>query len=831
MKQTFNITGMSCSACSAAIDKKVNALDGVQKATVNLVANKMTVEFDENIVDEQKIVKTVQNAGYGAKTNNASNTKSETIMNSYDEEIKNMKFRLIVSFSFFIPLLYLSMGGMLGAPIPEMFYGMRHILPYSLTQFLLTIPIVFVNRNYFINGTKTLLKGAPNMDTLVAIGSASAFGYGIVIIYSISYDVGAGIMPTMGEMELYFESTATILSLITLGKYFEVKSKRKTSESIDKLVNLVPKTAIVERSGVEFEIPAEDVIVGDIVIIKPGSSIAVDGTIIHGTTSVDEASITGESIPVDKVVGDKVISATINTSGYIKIRAEKVGDNTTLAQIIKLIEEASTSKAPIAKLADKISGIFVPIVIFIAVASGLYWYMQDSYTIGFALSITITVLVISCPCALGLATPLAIMIGTGKAAEHGILIKSAEALEIAGKAGVVVLDKTGTITSGKLEVTDTITENITNDELLQIAASLEKKSEHPIAMAIVNNAVMKNISLLDVDNFNTFAGMGIEGVINSNKYISGNAKFMGDNNIDISSVSNNAGLLARNGKSPIYFACNDKLIGVIAVADTVKPESKQAIFQMKKNGLEVVMLTGDNKNTAEAIAKSVGIDRVFAEVLPQDKDDVIKRIQSSGKKCIMVGDGINDAPALTRADVGIAIGAGTDIAIDSADVVLVKNSLLDVLTTTELSKSVLRNIKQNLFWAFIFNIIGIPIAAGVLWTAFSLKLNPIFAAAAMSFSSVTVVTNALRLKMFKSSLDNEKKEIIKTMKKSITVNGMSCNHCKMSVEKVLNNLHGVSNAEVNLEQKLATADVTESVTDEMITAAITDAGFEVIEIK
>ncbi len=822
MKEKFLITGMSCSACSAYIDRHVGTLDGVASVSVNLVSNSMVVDYNETITSSSVIMSTVIEGGFGITSENSvkpTNNGTTKNSNSYDDELTSMKNRLIVSFIFFIPLMYISMGHMVMLPIPHIFMQPKGQVAFAFTQFLLTIPIAFTNRKYFISGYKTLVKRAPNMDALVAIGSGSAIVYGVYAIYALS-------LGTLESIHLYFESAGTILTLITLGKYFEARSKQKTSQSINKLINLAPKTAIVERNGVEHSVNASDIIKGDIIIVKTGSAVAVDGTVTFGSGYVDQSAITGESIPVEKKIGDNVTSATINTSGYFKFRAEKVGDDTTLAQIIKLVDNASNSKAPISKLADSISAVFVPIVIVLAILTGCYWYFTMGFE--FALSMMITVLVISCPCALGLATPLAIMIGTGKSAEHGILVKSAEALELASKTSVVVLDKTGTITSGTPQVTDIIATN--GNELLQIASSMEKGSEHPIAKAIIKKANDTNIPQLEISEFKSLSGLGIECIIADKKYLSGNAKLMTDNNINISNFTTKVEQLANDGKTPIYFACNDEVIGVIAVADTVKPESLNAIKQLQSKGLEVVMLTGDHKETANAIAKSIGIGKVYAEVLPQDKDDVIQQIQAAGKRCIMVGDGINDAPALTRADVGIAIGAGTDVAIESADIVLVRNSLQDVVATIDLSYAVVRNIKQNLFWAFFYNIAFIPVAAGVLYP-FGIKLNPMFAAAAMSLSSVSVVANALRLKLFTVEEINTEKEKPSIMKKTIYVNGMSCNHCKMSVEKVLNNLEGVSNAEVNLDEKLATADILENVSDDVLVSAITDAGFEVVEVK
>ncbi len=770
VSQKFSVTGMTCSACSASVEKAVRRLDGIDEVNVNLLTNSMIVEFDNEVIDDNRIINAVIDAGYGASlyAKEMNKTRTEKKVNTTDEEIKGMKVRLIISIVFLIPLMYISMYHMFnewfGLPVPSFvnaaFHGTENGITFAFTQFLLLIPIVYVNRKYFEVGFKTLAKRSPNMDSLIAIGSSAAIIYGIFVIYRIGYSLGHGEMGTAEHylMDIYFESAGTILTLITLGKYLESRSKGKTSDAISKLMDLAPKTATVLRDGREVEIPVEEVIVGDLILISPGASIPVDGVIVEGSSVVDQSALTGESIPVEKGVGDKVIAATINKNGFFKFRAEKVGDDTTLAQIIELVENASASKAPIAKLADKISGVFVPIVIGIAVISTIIWLVLGK-SFEFALSIGIAILVISCPCALGLATPVAIMVGTGKGASNGILIKSAEALEIAHTIKTVVLDKTGTITEGKPEITDIVTsEGISEQHLLEIAASIEKPSEHPLADAILERADEMNIKVREVANFNAISGRGIVATIEGKKYLAGNIALMEENQINVKVFEKIADDFAEDGKTPLYFADDKRLLGVIAVADVVKPTSRDTIEQFKAMGIDVIMLTGDNKRTAEAIRRQLNIDKVVAEVLPQDKESEIRRIQDEGKRVVMVGDGINDAPALARADVGIAIGAGTDIAIESADIVLIKSDLLDALTAIQLSKATIRNIKQNLFWAFFYNTLGIPLAAGVFYTMLGWKLNPMFAAAAMSLSSVFVVTNALRLRFFKPHFVNRKGE-------------------------------------------------------------------------
>ncbi len=752
-KGSFNLTGMTCSACSARVEKGVSKLEGIKEVSVNLLKNSMSVIYDESIVDAGRIVEAVERIGYGAVPN-AGTTKRQNNkpLDNVEKDLQQLRVRLIISMIFSIPLFYIAMGDMLSWPLPGFLSGMENALIFAFTQFLLLIPVLFVNFKYYQMGYKTLFKGAPNMDSLIAIGSSAATVYGILAIYKIGYGLGHGDMQIVHQysMDLYFESAAIILTLITLGKYLETRSKGRTSDAITKLINLAPKMATVLRDGVEKTIPVEDILSGDTVIVKAGDTIPVDGVISDGYSfvSVDESAITGESLPVDKVEGDRVIGGTINKSSYFKMRATAVGDNTTLAHIIRLVDEATSSKAPIAKLADKISGVFVPVVIVIALAATIIW-LALGQSFEFSLSIGIAVLVISCPCALGLATPTAIMVGTGKGAENGILIKSAEALEIAHSINTVVLDKTGTITEGKPAVTDITSDSVDNSELLAVAASLEKMSGHPLADAILAKAENDGIILNDVEDFSLIPGQGVTGTMEGKRCYAGNRKLMKTAGVETGGFAEIEESFALSGKTPLYFAREKKLLGIIAVADVVKPTSKQAIAELSSMGIDVIMITGDNAKTAEAIGKQVGLKSVIAEVLPQDKEREIRTLQQSHKKVAMVGDGINDAPALARADIGIAIGAGTDIAIEAADIVLMKSDLLDVATAIQLSRSAIRNIRQNLFWAFVYNIISIPVAAGLFYGLWGWRINPMIAAAAMSLSSVSVVSNALRLRLFK----------------------------------------------------------------------------------
>ena len=825
MTEKFDVTGMTCSACSAHIEKSVSRLDGVKSVNVNLLRNNMQVDFDKSIVSTDDIIAAVVSGGYGASV---AGKKEEKKATKTDGEISNMKFRLVVSIACLVPLMYISMGHMFHLPFLGVFDDMGNALVFAFTQLLLTLPILYVNRKYFINGFKTLFHGAPNMDSLIAIGSGAAFIYGIVAIYCIGYGLGHGNNEMVHSfmMNLYFESAATILTLITLGKFLETRAKGKTSQAIEKLVDLSPKTATVLRDGKEVVVSVEDVKVGEIVIVRAGQTVPLDGTITEGNVAIDESAITGESIAVEKNVGDKVIGATINKSGYFKFEVEKVGEDTTLSQIIQLVEEAASSKAPIAKLADKVAGIFVPTVIAIAVITTVVWLILGK-GVSFALSMGISVLVISCPCALGLATPTAIMVGTGKGAQYGILTKSAESLETAHQIDTVVLDKTGTITEGKPSVTDIAPEGVTENELLNLASSIEILSEHPLAKAIVEKS--DGMDLKQVTDFAQVAGQGVRGVIDGKKILAGNYKMMSENNVRVTEDTH----FAKEGKTALYIAADNKFIGIIAVADTVKSTSKQAIEDMRKMGLDVIMLTGDNKVTAEAIKNQLSLTRAIAEVLPSDKEEEVRKLQNEGHKVSMVGDGINDAPALTRADVGVAIGAGTDVAIEAADIVLMKSDLQDVVTSIELSHSVIKNIKENLFWAFFYNVLGIPIAAGVLYGIAGLKLNPMIAALAMSFSSVFVVSNALRLRFFKPKRNknvNNKKEDIK-MTKTIKINGMMCSHCTGRVSDALNAIDGVT-AEVSLDNGgQAVVTLSKDVSDEILKKTVTDAGYEVTGIE
>jgi len=843
-KEQFDITGMTCSACSSRVESCVVKLPGVKDVSVNLLKNSMVVSYDEAQLSTAGIVEAVENTGYGAIPKAALHRKAEAKAeaSTAQAEYKSMKRRLFLSALFTIPLFYISMGHMMNWPMPGFLLGMENAMTFAFTQFLLLLPVLAVNSRYFKVGFRNLLKGSPNMDSLIAIGSGAAAIYGIYAIYKIGIGMGHGDMELVHTfmMDLYFESAGMILTLITLGKTLEARAKGKTSDAITKLMNLAPKVATVEREGRKFQIPVDDVQLGDILIVKAGESIPVDGIVVEGNSSVDESALTGESIPVEKHIGDKVIGATINKSGFIKMQATKVGDDTTLAQIIRLVDEATSSKAPIAKLADKVSGVFVPIVIAIAVIATIVWLLAG-YGLEFALSIGISVLVISCPCALGLATPTAIMVGTGKGATNGILIKSAEALETAHSIDTVVLDKTGTITQGTPAVTDILLGGeISKQELLQIAASLEKLSEHPLSEAIVAEAEKAGYTSLSVSDFQQIPGQGITGTIHAERILAGNRRLMETHSVPVGELMDQGEALASDGKTPLFFAKGGKLLGVIAVADVVKPTSAQAVAQLSSMGIEVVMLTGDNTRTAEAIRRQVGVDRVVAEVFPQDKEQEIRRLQNEGKKVAMVGDGINDAPALARADVGIAIGAGTDIAMESADIVLMKSDLLDVVTAIQLSKATIRNIKQNLFWAFIYNIIGIPVAAGLFFLPFALKLNPMIGAFAMSFSSVFVVTNALRLRWFKpkhnktishtDAVSSVKSEGENTMEKTLKIEGMMCNHCVMHVQKALAAIPGVAEVTVSLDEKNAKVKLNQAVSDNAFKVAIEEAGYQLAEI-
>lgn len=752
MKKKFDVQGMTCSACSSSVEKNVNKLNGIKNVNVNLLTNSMMVDYDESKLNTNNIIAAVVDAGYNASTVDQENIKVET-----KDELQEMKTRVLTSFIFLVPLLYLAMGHMLGWPLPAYFNDERNIIGFAFTQFLLLLPIVVVNRKYFQVGFKTLWKRSPNMDTLVALGSTAALAYGVFAIYMISYGLGYGDMSIIHKysMDLYFESAGTILTLITLGKYFETKAKNKTSDAIKKLIELKPKTALVKRDDQEIEIQIDQVMVNDIVIVKPGMIIPVDGVVIEGRTAVDESAITGESLPVTKTINDQVISATINKNGYILFRALKVGNDTTLAQIIRLVEEASASKAPIARLADRIAGIFVPVVISLSILTMIIWAFIEP-DLAFVLSMGISVLIISCPCALGLATPVAIMVGTGLAAKEGILIKSSEALEKAHEIDTIVLDKTGTITYGKPEVVDVITyDGYLKEEMIKLVAAVEKQSEHPLAEAIINQATNWNLILPKVEQLEVIVGKGIKAQVDQREVVIGNKALFDELNIKLANAEIDMDRLANEGKTPLYCGVDSKLVGIIAIADQIKESSYQAISDLKKRH-QVIMLTGDNQKTAQAIGDRLGFSKVIAEVLPDQKEKVIIELQNEGHKVAMVGDGINDAVALTRADVGIAIGAGSDIAIESADIILMKNDLNDVVNMIKISDETVKNIKENLFWAFFYNLVGIPIAAGILYLPFGIKLSPMIAALAMSFSSVSVVTNALRLRLIKLKRKEEK---------------------------------------------------------------------------
>lgn len=750
-KEKYTVSGMTCAACSAAVERAVSQVPGVSSVNVNLLANVMVVEYDESALDASRIIAAVSDAGYAAAPASAEQQRTQAApVGAITDEIAQMKKRVVVSLVFMVLLMYVSMGHMLHLPVPAFLLGLENAGTMALLQFLLTLPVLLVNRQYFQVGFKTLWRRSPNMDSLIAIGSGAAVVYGVFALFRISYGLGHGELDLVARYshDLYFESAGMILALITLGKFLEARSKGRTSDAIAKLMDLAPKTATVIRDGQEMEIPAADLVVGDIIVIRPGQSIPVDGVIIEGSSAVDESAITGESIPVAKTVGDPVVSATLNKAGAFKFRATRIGEDTTLAQIIRLVEEAGASKAPIAKLADRISAVFVPVVMAIALAAFIIWLLLG-YPLEFALTTAVAVLVISCPCALGLATPVAIMVGTGQGALHGILIKSAEALETAHSVDTIVLDKTGTITEGRPEVTDVIPgPDLKPEELLQLAASLEKPSEHPLAEAVTAKAAQEGLEPAPVDEFMAVPGKGIRAELGGKTYLAGNLAFMQENKIELGIFAAEADRLAEEGKTPMYFADTRRALGLIAAADVVKPTSRQAIAALESMGLDVVMLTGDNKRTAEAIRRELNLGSALAEVLPEDKEREIRRLQEQGRKVAMVGDGINDAPALARADVGIAIGAGTDVALESADIVLVKNDLRDVVTAVKLSRATLRNIKQNLFWAFFYNSLGIPLAAGLFYPLFEWKLSPMYAAAAMSLSSIFVVTNALRLRKF-----------------------------------------------------------------------------------
>ncbi len=933
MKERYHISGMTCSACSSHVEKAASKLDGVEKASVNLLTETMDITYDENLLREADIVQAVVKAGYGAEKmsggasggaagsgasggdaafgyasfgpasfgcrKNAASGKEE-LLRKAQEESRAMKRRLGISIGFLIPLMYVSMHHMIhewtGIPVPafvtDYLHGNENAMIFAMTQFLLVLPILYMNRKFFTVGFRTLAHLSPNMDSLIAVGASASMGYGIFAMYRIAYGLGHSAMDVVEHYahDLYFESAGMILTLITVGKYLESRSKGKTSEAITKLMDLSPKTAIrLKADGTEEEVPTEALAAGDIFLVKPGSLIPVDGVVLEGNSSVDEAAITGESVPVEKRTGDKVVSATMNKAGFLKCLAERVGDDTTLAQIIRLVEEASGSKAPIAQLADKVAGVFVPVVMGISLMTLIGWLIAGADA-EFAISTAIAVLVISCPCALGLATPVAIMVGTGVGANHGILIKSGEALQTARNVDTVVLDKTGTITEGKLKVMSqgSYVPGLSLATLLTVAAALEQKSEHPLAEAVVKEAEKQGCPKIAVNDFLAVFGRGVEGVIAQDvcvadpnltdgpvatvnpDHVSGQQKikmpevqciragtriYVGNQaylkekhieNADSEQITQALNGLADEGQTPLLLADAKQVLGIIGVADGVRGSSLAAIQAWHKMGISVVMLTGDNKRTAEAVRRRLGLSQVIAEVLPQDKEQEIRKLQAAGRKVAMVGDGINDAPALVAADVGIAIGAGTDVAIESADIVLMKSDLRDAVTAMQLSRAVIRNIKQNLFWAFFYNCIGIPLAAGLLYPAFGLRLTPMFGAAAMSMSSIFVVTNALRLRRFRSAFgqtgqktvpETEKEMITNNniqggtnMKKVITVEGMMCQHCTGRVQKALEGVEGVTSVTMSLEDKTATVELSGDVADDALKAVIVDAGYEVTQI-
>ena len=832
---------MTCSACSAHVEKAVCKLEGVRTVQVNLLSNSMQVEYDEGVLSAEGISSAVGQAGYAARPAGAQKTAAAAVREDpMAGELESMKRRMAASFCFLLPLFYISMGHMLGAPLPGFLLGRENAFAFAFVQLLLTLPILYINDKYFKVGFKTLFKGAPNMDTLIAVGSSAAVVYGIFAIFQIGFGLGHGDWAKVEKyhMDLYFESAGMILTLITLGKFLETRSKGKTSEAITRLMDLAPKTARVLRDGQEVEVPVEEVQAGDLLVVRPGQSIPVDGVVVEGRSSVDESALTGESMPVDKAPGDKVATASLNKSGAFTMRAVHVGEDTTLAQMIRLVEEASSSKAPIAKLADQVAGVFVPAVMVIAAITAAAWLLIDG-SVTEALTSGVAVLVISCPCALGLATPVAIMVGTGKGAEHGILIKSAEALETLHTIDTVVLDKTGTLTQGKPVVTDILpAPGVTEDRLLTMAASLEGSSEHPLAAAILEKA--QSLPRLAVTDFTAVHGRGVRAALDGELCLGGNLAMLREAGIDPLDLSQTADALAAQGKTALYFAseAQKQPLGLIAVADTPKPTSRDAVAAFRELGLDVVMLTGDNQRTAQAIGQELGVTQVLAEVLPQDKERKVFQLQQEGKRVAMIGDGINDAPALARADVGLAIGAGTDVALESADIVLMKSDLLDAAAAVELSRATIRNIKQNLFWAFFYNTLGIPLAAGVFvgLGLLNWRLDPMFAAAAMSLSSVTVVSNALRLRFFKSKFQTEPKSEMQqggttVMNKTMKIEGMMCAHCTGRVEKALAAIDGVDKVEMSLEGKSAALTLSKDVDNQVLTGAVTEAGYEVVSVE
>ena len=845
--EKFKVTGMTCAACQANVEKVACKLDGVESAQVNLLSEQLTVSFDDEKLTEQNIIDAVNNIGYGASLFNQKSIKNglkeqwqERRSNEQEKE-NSMKKRLISSIAFLVVLMYVAMGHMLSIPLPHFLHGTENAIVNALLQMLLTIPVMIINKKFFVSGFKGLIKRTANMDSLVALGSGASFIYGLFSLFMMAHAAPRGDLEALAHFshELYFESSAMILTLVTVGKYLETKSKRKTGDALGKLVELSPKTANVIKDGKEITVAAEDIKTGDEIIIRPGERIAVDGVLKSGNGYIDQSAVTGESLPVEKSVGDEIISVTLNKNGTFTMTATKVGENTTLSQIIKLVDEAGSSKAPIARLADKVSGVFVPVVMAISLITFIIWLVTGA-EFSTALSFGITVLVISCPCALGLATPVAIMVGTGKAAENGILIKSAAALENLGNVNKIVLDKTGTITSGEMTVSDivVIDKSYNENEFLKICAAIESGSEHPLAEAVRKKSKERGLLLPQSRDFEAVQGKGVKCLINGKKYLSGNPRFLSEENIEIASIEKTVDELSKQGKTPLIFAEENNIIGIIAISDTIRNDSIEAIKAFKALGKTTVMLTGDNKNAAQYIAEKAGVDEVFAELLPADKENILRKLQENGEMVAFIGDGINDAPALTRADVGIAIGAGTDIAIDAADIVLIKSSLSDGAKAVELSKAVMKNIKMNLFWAFFYNTLGIPLAAGVLYPAFAIKLTPMIGSAAMSLSSVSVVTNALRLRFFKSKLiiDNNIDEVEEAllnqkegndiMTKVIKVDGMMCPRCEAHVTKALLAIDGVEEATASHEESIATVTLSKEVADDVLIKAIVDEGYE-----
>ena len=866
-KQQFTITGMTCSACSARVEKAVTKVDGTKDVSVNLLTNSMQLEYDEQKTSVPAIIKAVVDAGYGASVKGKqAAAKAAPQEDPVKKSIAEMKHRLVWSIAFLLPTMYISMHGLFeklfGLPVPQIvgavFDGPQNAIVFAFSQFLLVLPIMYLNRRYYIAGFRNLFRGAPNMDSLVGMGSMAAALFGAFAIFRMGWGFGHGDMALVQEYStnLYFESAGMIVTLITVGKYLEARAKGQTSKALEKLMDLAPKQACVVRGGVEQTIPAEELVAGDEIVVRPGERIPADGVVLSGTTSVDESAITGEPIPVEKQAGDKVTSATINKQGSIHFSAERVGEDTTISQIIRLVDEASASKAPIARMADKIAGVFVPAVIAIAVIAGGIWLAMGA-SVEFAFSIAICILVISCPCALGLATPVAIMVGTGKGAENGILIKSGEALEIAQSVDTVVMDKTGTITEGRPEVTVIVTaDGVAEQQLLSLAAGLEQGSEHPLAEAVMTAAKAKGNAPQAMTDFRALFGRGVEAKADGHTYAAGNAKLMEEKGVDLKAYEAQLAAFADDGCTPLIFAEDDRVIGILAAADVEKATSREAIARFHEMGIEVVMLTGDNARTAEAIRRRMGIEKVIAGVLPENKAAHIKKLQSEGHRVAMIGEGIKEAPALAQAELGIAIGAGTDVAIESADAVLMKSDLLDAVSAIRLSKAVLKNIKENLFWALIYNVICIPLAAGILYPAFGIKLSPVIGAAAMSLSSVCVVMNALRLRFFKpdhgaeisaeqtaaavssdrkdheaadsaAAQSVQEKEAI-TMEKTLKIEGMMCAHCQKHVHDALAKMDGVTDVTVDLEGGKADVKATHDIPEADFRKVIEDAGYELV---